>query len=192
MRSSRGFTLIELAIVIVIIGILIALVLKGQDLINNARAKRLINEVRKWEVTLWTCLDRLGTFPGDTTSPPDGLINSDPLSDSCFSNVAQAPTSNSIQLGSYTFFIYPGNDGSRNVLVVCGASNCGNVSGDDTYRYFLENFDLAIDGIISATTGIVRALSSATVSSNVVTAVTLGTAWTSTTRGAVYYFDRKP
>ena len=37
LRSEAGFTLVELAIVMIIIGLLIAGVLKGQALIQNAR-----------------------------------------------------------------------------------------------------------------------------------------------------------
>ena len=35
--SEQGFTLVELAIVMVIIGLLIGGILKGQELINNAK-----------------------------------------------------------------------------------------------------------------------------------------------------------
>ncbi|PPD44542.1 MAG: prepilin-type cleavage/methylation domain-containing protein, partial [Methylotenera sp.] len=38
-RTQAGFTLIELAIVLVIIGLLLGGVLKGQELINSAKAK---------------------------------------------------------------------------------------------------------------------------------------------------------
>jgi len=191
MRDERGFTLIELAIVIVIIGILLGAVLKGQDLIQNARMKKLTTEVRKWEVALWTCNDRLGRFPGDSDN--DGLIDSDPTGDSCVSSLAQRPTGHSITLGSYTFYIYAGNDGNnRNVLAICGQSNCQNLtSGDPTYQDFLQNLDASIDGEVSATAGAVRA-GTATVSSSVITATSTATGWTSTTGAALYYFDRLP
>ncbi|MCL4558301.1 MAG: prepilin-type N-terminal cleavage/methylation domain-containing protein, partial [Deltaproteobacteria bacterium] len=57
MRNERGFTLIELSIVLVIIGIIIGAVLKGQDLIQNARNKKFINDVKKWEIALWAYED---------------------------------------------------------------------------------------------------------------------------------------
>ncbi|HXF18719.1 MAG TPA: prepilin-type N-terminal cleavage/methylation domain-containing protein, partial [Burkholderiales bacterium] len=41
-----GFTLIEIAIVLVIIGLLLGGVLKGQELINNARVKSFANDFR--------------------------------------------------------------------------------------------------------------------------------------------------
>ena len=36
MGKTRGFTLVELAIVLVIIGIILGAILKGTELINNA------------------------------------------------------------------------------------------------------------------------------------------------------------
>ena len=44
-KQQSGFTLIELAIVLVIIGLLLGGVLKGQELINAARVKSLITAV---------------------------------------------------------------------------------------------------------------------------------------------------
>ncbi|MBC7697144.1 MAG: prepilin-type N-terminal cleavage/methylation domain-containing protein, partial [Bacteroidia bacterium] len=40
-KQQTGFTLIELAIVLVIIGLLLGGVLKGQELINSAKVKNM-------------------------------------------------------------------------------------------------------------------------------------------------------
>lgn len=72
MRSSRkGFTLVELAIVLVIIGIILGAVLKGQALIDNAKAKRLQNDMKALEAMAWTYFDRKGRMPGDCNSNGD-------------------------------------------------------------------------------------------------------------------------
>ncbi|MDI6891294.1 MAG: prepilin-type N-terminal cleavage/methylation domain-containing protein, partial [Thermodesulfovibrionales bacterium] len=73
--KSAGFTLIELAIVLVIIGIILGAVLKGQELINNARAKRIQNDLRGFESMMWTYYDRKGRFPGDCNG--NGIHNGD-------------------------------------------------------------------------------------------------------------------
>ena len=65
MGKTRGFTLVELAIVLVIIGIILGAILKGQELINNAKVKRLQNDLRGLEAAIWTFYDRTGRFPGD-------------------------------------------------------------------------------------------------------------------------------
>ena len=44
--SQAGFTLVELAIVMIIIGLLIAGVLKGQELIGNARVTTTVRRAR--------------------------------------------------------------------------------------------------------------------------------------------------
>ncbi len=58
--NAKGFTLIELAIVLVIIGIILGAVMKGQDLIENARHKKFANNVKQFEVLTWGFMDRKG------------------------------------------------------------------------------------------------------------------------------------
>lgn len=65
LRSNRGFTLVELAIVLVIIGIILGAVLKGQELINNAKMKRAYNQYREVLAAVYTYYDRYGFYPGD-------------------------------------------------------------------------------------------------------------------------------
>lgn len=64
-KFQGGFTLVELAIVLVIIGIILGAVLKGQELINNAKIKRLYNQYREVMAALYTYYDKYGYFPGD-------------------------------------------------------------------------------------------------------------------------------
>ncbi|HCF05753.1 MAG TPA: prepilin-type cleavage/methylation domain-containing protein [Desulfomicrobiaceae bacterium] len=85
-RGQRGFTLIEMAIVLVIIGIILGAVLKGQELINNAKVKRLYNQYREILAATYTYYDKYGKYPGDdntassrwsavTPGDSDGLID---------------------------------------------------------------------------------------------------------------------
>lgn len=60
-----GFSLIELAIVLVILGILIGGVLKGRDLIETARLNRLIAQVSEYQVGFNTFVDKYEGLPGD-------------------------------------------------------------------------------------------------------------------------------
>jgi prepilin-type N-terminal cleavage/methylation domain-containing protein len=87
--KNRGFTLVELAIVLIIIGIILGAVLKGQDLINNAKAKRLLNDVKGMVTLQYTFYDRYRRFAGDGNN--DGKIDYENLSATLndFDNIPQ-------------------------------------------------------------------------------------------------------
>lgn len=76
-KNQKGFTLIEIAIVLVIIGLLIGGVLKGQSMIQNAKVKRLVNDVEGLKAAVLTFQDRYGMYPGDENSAtaPTGDTN---------------------------------------------------------------------------------------------------------------------
>lgn len=68
MRSKQsGFTLVEIAIVLVIIGLLLGGVLKGQELINSAKVKNMVNDFRTVSSLVYSYQDRFKAFPGDQT-----------------------------------------------------------------------------------------------------------------------------
>jgi prepilin-type N-terminal cleavage/methylation domain-containing protein len=63
--KSRGFTLIEIAIVLVIIGLLLGGVLKGQELITGARVRNLISQQDGIKAAFFGFQDRYRALPGD-------------------------------------------------------------------------------------------------------------------------------
>ncbi|MDP2283179.1 MAG: prepilin-type N-terminal cleavage/methylation domain-containing protein [Pseudohongiella sp.] len=67
--KQRGFTLVEIAIVLVIVGLLLGGVLQGQQLIENSRVRSAINEVNGLRAATAAYRDRYGMLPGD-----DGLV----------------------------------------------------------------------------------------------------------------------
>ncbi len=56
--NRKGFTLIELAIVLVIIGLILGAVFKGKDLINSAKGKSYANKLRAIEIAEATYYDK--------------------------------------------------------------------------------------------------------------------------------------
>lgn len=65
MRKQAGFTLIELAIVLVIIGLLLGGVLRGQELINSAKVKNMARDFQNVQVWVYGYQDRFKVLPGD-------------------------------------------------------------------------------------------------------------------------------
>lgn len=63
--KQRGFTLVEIAIVLVIVGLLLGAVLKGQELIFNTKVKSTYNMSRETAAALYAYQDRFRVSPGD-------------------------------------------------------------------------------------------------------------------------------
>lgn len=90
-RKQSGFTLVEIAIVLVIIGLLLGGVLKGQELINSAKVKNFAQDFRNIPLFIYGYQDKYKALPGDhaavataitgataaspTTSLGNGVIN---------------------------------------------------------------------------------------------------------------------
>ena len=69
MKSQQsGFTLVEIAIVLVIIGLLLGGILKGQELINSAKVKNLANDFRTIPTFIYAYQDKFRSLPGDDNS----------------------------------------------------------------------------------------------------------------------------
>jgi prepilin-type N-terminal cleavage/methylation domain-containing protein len=64
-QRQSGFTLIEIAIVLVIIGLLLGGILKGQELINSARVKNLATDFRNVPLFIYGYQDKFRALPGD-------------------------------------------------------------------------------------------------------------------------------
>jgi len=63
--KQRGFTLVEIAIVLVIVGLLIGGVLKGQEMITNAKLKRLESDNAGIAAAMFSYQNRYLQLPGD-------------------------------------------------------------------------------------------------------------------------------
>lgn len=149
--NEKGFTLVELAIVLVIIGIILGAVIKGKDMIENARHKQFISKLRSWEIAMNLYYDKKGVYPGD--SDRDGKINGDVKSDLQNAKFINPPYEhgdsgpvNTVTVGSYVFRIYAGTAGGTNALVICASDDCKGTFSDESWTNFLEAFDGSQDG----------------------------------------------
>jgi len=68
MKKQSGFTLVEIAIVLVIIGLLLGGALKGQELIDNARINRIKSDTDQISAAIYSYQDRFGSLPGDDSN----------------------------------------------------------------------------------------------------------------------------
>src|SRR5690348_18355681 len=64
-HAESGFTLVEIAIVLVIIGLLLGGILKGQEMITQAKIKNVINDFNGVTTAVTSYQDRYRALPGD-------------------------------------------------------------------------------------------------------------------------------
>ena len=78
-KTEGGFTLIEIAIVVVIIGLLLGGILKGQEMIRNARAHNVANQGNAIKASILGFQDRFRALPGDYNRASDNMTGLDNL-----------------------------------------------------------------------------------------------------------------
>ena len=98
-KAQRGFTLIEIAIVLVIIGLLLGGVLQGQQLIENSRVRGAVNDFNGIPAAAYSYLDRYGRFPGDDGAAT-GALAAIAARGAPWNTVTEAGNANGALLGS--------------------------------------------------------------------------------------------
>ncbi|QJA05603.1 prepilin-type N-terminal cleavage/methylation domain-containing protein [Thermosulfurimonas marina] len=209
---EKGFTLVELAIVLVIIGILLGAVLKGQELINNARIRRVQSDLKGIEALVWSFFDRYGRMPGDCNK--DGIIDArvnnsvsdldnDPDTGFCASTAPDGDRDRPWAELKQAQLLPPDADNrdlSRHVFngrFFIGRANTGGttyvnaISVVDLPCFAAKAIDASIDGNIDAGKGRVRRLTGAYTASTT-SDPTWGCASEEDLVDLVYFFDKLP
>lgn len=65
MRAKKGFTLVELAIVLVVIGLILGMAIKGKDLIDSAKYKTDLTKIDKISSAVSVYYSKFSRLPGD-------------------------------------------------------------------------------------------------------------------------------
>jgi prepilin-type N-terminal cleavage/methylation domain-containing protein len=218
--NQKGFTLLELAIVLVIIGIILGAILKGQELINNAKAKRLLNDTKGLATLQYTFYDRYGRFAGDCNN--DGAIDTPANSaatpayfsattyDFCYNPTATGGPSpdysldaqwkelGKAQLVSFTNAREVARNPYSGALYTALVADADNVLysvvvATQVPCYAAKVVDQAIDGSLDANSGNVRILKSDnTYGDGSTSNVTWGCTSEQQLVSYVYFFDRRP
>ena len=74
MSSKKGFTIVELAIVLVVIGIILAMVVKGKQLVESARNKAELAKITKLEAATAIYFTYVNGSITEMTVYPPGLV----------------------------------------------------------------------------------------------------------------------
>lgn len=74
-RKEEGFTLVELAVVMIIIGLLVGGILKGQEMIANAQVTSTVAQYKAVDGAVGTFVDVYNGFPGDILTPGTRITN---------------------------------------------------------------------------------------------------------------------
>ncbi|HEX6318303.1 MAG TPA: prepilin-type N-terminal cleavage/methylation domain-containing protein [Burkholderiales bacterium] len=77
-KMQRGFTLVEIAIVLVIIGLLLGGILKGQEMITQAKIKNVIADMSGVSAAMFGYQDRYRALPGDDKAALPRWASADP------------------------------------------------------------------------------------------------------------------
>ena len=75
--NQKGFTLVEIAIVLVIIGLILGAILKGQSMIENAKLKRIKSDIDSLVAGVYGYQDKFNHLPGDDPTNQYGYGSGD-------------------------------------------------------------------------------------------------------------------
>jgi prepilin-type N-terminal cleavage/methylation domain-containing protein len=98
-RRQGGFTLVEMSVTLAAAGLLFAAVSTGQELIDQAKATKLINDVKSTEMRIQQYAQLKGRMPGDCNA--DGII--DYAADDNFTSSLRSDTANDDRAEEYGY-----------------------------------------------------------------------------------------
>ncbi|GAA4403849.1 type II secretion system protein [Quisquiliibacterium transsilvanicum] len=149
-RSKQsGFTLVELSVVVLIAGLLLMAVMKGQTMLENARAQKLVNDIKNVEALIGQYENVKGRLPGDCNR--DGVIGFAPFATAGFFSL----TGNAARSDLYD---YSGSDigatAGEPAVAVDGLAFCAETGNTATAESNANRWlnDMRAEGVVSRAT----------------------------------------
>jgi prepilin-type N-terminal cleavage/methylation domain-containing protein len=142
--NRQGFTLIELSIVLVIIGLIVGGVLVGQDLIRAAEIRAQISQIEKYNSAVNTFRGKYGGLPGDLLYSQAGQYGLFSFSNGAAGNLGYGDGNGLIEGSSGAGGYIPGTTTTR-------TPNNTNAGGSEQYVFWRHLSDAhLIDGAFGA------------------------------------------
>jgi len=131
LNTQKGFTLVELAIVMTIIGLLIGGILKGQELMDNARVSATVAQSKGFEAAVTTFRDTYNAFPGDVPNANTRIPGCDGTNIDCTVPIA---TAGDLIVGDQKW----GTNGFKLQATTAGFAKAGAALGDETVMFWMH------------------------------------------------------
>jgi prepilin-type N-terminal cleavage/methylation domain-containing protein len=146
MKKNGGFTMIELAIVLVVIGLIIGAVTIGRTVQRGASYQRLSSDfVQAWAAAYDRYYEGTGHPPGDNAAAPTGMVNATVNSSLCGANLRTAMLAAGVQMpqgraeGSSDSYAYLDTNGNPQQATVCFMTVAWSEAGATEGSYVSRN-----------------------------------------------------